>query len=49
MRRAGVSVCISGAVGKCARFGYKPWKVLSDGQALSMYHQACVRMLRADY
>jgi hypothetical protein len=41
--------CSSGAIGKCVRLGYKPWKQLPDGTALWDYHQACVRMLRADY
>ena len=42
-------VCSAGAIGKCIRLGYKPWKMLSDGSTLWAYHQACVRMLRADY
>lgn len=37
--------CTSGALGKCVRMGYKPWK--SD--AMWDRHQACVRMVRADY
>ena len=41
--------CSSGAIGKCVRFGYKPWKLLPDGTALRDHHQACVRMMRADY
>ena len=41
--------CSSGAIGKCVRFGYKPWKRLPDGTALRDHHQACVRMMRADY
>lgn len=41
--------CSSGAQGKCVRFGYKPWKTLPDGTKLADYHQACVRMVRADY
>jgi len=41
--------CAEGAQGKCVRFGYKPWKTLPDGTALADYHQACVRMVRADY
>jgi hypothetical protein len=40
--------CTSGAIGKCVRFGYKPWKT-HDGVALAPYHAACVRMVRADY
>lgn len=37
--------CTSGAIGKCVRMGYKPWK----GEAMWDRHQACVRMVRADY
>jgi ADYC domain len=40
--------CTSGAVGKCVRFGYKPWRS-RNGKSLWGYHQACVRMMRADY
>ncbi len=41
--------CASGAVGKCARFGYKPWAKGADGEDLLPLHAACVRMVRADY
>ena len=41
--------CTSGALAKCVRFGYKPWKTLVDGTALIRYHEACVHMVRADY
>jgi hypothetical protein len=40
--------CTRGAIGKCVRFGYKPWKTV-DGTSLQAYHAACVRMVRADY
>src|SRR5262249_23910179 len=40
--------CTAGAIGKCVRFGYKPWRE-AGGEALWDYHQACVRMARADY
>jgi hypothetical protein len=40
--------CTSGAIGKCVRFGYKPWKTV-EGRSLADYHAACVRMIRADY
>lgn len=43
-----VVTCASGAIGKCVRFGYKPWAV-AKGQPLWDYHQACVRMVTADY
>jgi hypothetical protein len=36
--------CAEDAVGKCARLGYKPWK-----PELAAHHQACTRMVRADY
>ncbi|MCC5642173.1 hypothetical protein LC607_04165 [Nostoc sp. CHAB 5824] len=40
--------CTNGALAKCIRFGYKPWKTF-NGRSLQDYHQACVRMVRADY
>lgn len=41
--------CTSGAHLKCLRMGYAPWKTGRDGESLSAYHQACTRMMRADY
>lgn len=41
--------CSSGAVGKCVRFGYRPWAIGPDGHSLAPQHAACVRMVRADY
>jgi len=41
--------CASGAVGKCARFGYRPWARGPRGEALLPLHAACVHMVRADY
>jgi hypothetical protein len=41
--------CTDGAQGKCVRFGYKPWKTLANGIRLDAYHQACIRLVRADY
>jgi hypothetical protein len=41
--------CTSGAIGKCIRFGYHPWKTAADGRPMADYHAACVRMVRADY
>jgi ADYC domain len=38
-------VCTSGAHGKCVRFGYFPW----ISAAMRDIHDACVRMVRADY
>jgi hypothetical protein len=40
--------CTSGAIGKCIRIGYQPWGD-RKGQSLWDYHQACARMVRADY
>ncbi len=40
--------CLSGALAKCVRLGYKPWQTI-NGRSLQDYHQACVRMIRADY
>ncbi|MCY1056627.1 ADYC domain-containing protein [Nannocystis sp. SCPEA4] len=34
--------CVDAAIGKCAEWGYYPW-------AVPEYHQACTRMVRADY
>jgi hypothetical protein len=42
-------ICTGGAIGKCVRWGYKPWRSTSAGVSLWDYHQACVRMVRADY
>jgi hypothetical protein len=41
--------CSSGAVGKCVRFGYRPWATGPDGRSLAPQHAACVRMVRGDY
>lgn len=41
--------CTSGAIGKCVRLGYRPWTLGPDGQPMRDLHQACVRMIRADY
>lgn len=41
--------CGDAAQGKCVRFGYKPWKTLPDGTRLADYHQACIRMVTANY
>jgi ADYC domain len=40
--------CTNGAIGKCVRLGYKPWKTV-HGVSLADYHQACVHMVPADY
>jgi hypothetical protein len=41
--------CTGGAQAKCVRFGYRPWEKSPDGTPLWDYHQACTRMIRADY
>jgi hypothetical protein len=41
--------CTSGALGKCVRLGYAPWRSTRDGRSLRPFHEACVRMIRADY
>jgi hypothetical protein len=40
--------CQGGAIAKCALWGYRPWAT-RDGVSLAPYHQACTRMVRADY
>lgn len=40
--------CTNGVLAKCVRFGYKPWKIV-QGRSLRDFHQACTRMVRADY
>jgi hypothetical protein len=41
--------CTAGALGKCVRFGYRPWANGPDGKSLGPVHAACVRMVRGDY
>jgi len=41
--------CTSGAVGKCIRWGYRPWEEQPGGPPLGALHQACIHMARADY
>lgn len=41
--------CTSGAIGKCVRMGYRYWETRADGAPMWELHQACTRMLRADY
>jgi hypothetical protein len=40
--------CLGGAIAKCALWGYRPWATY-NGVPLAHYHQACTRMVRADY
>lgn len=42
-------ICAGSAIGKCLRLGYKLWGNADDGTPLKLYHQACTRMMRADY
>jgi hypothetical protein len=45
--------CTNGALAKCVRWGYKPWKTVpgKGGKPVELrdLHQACVRAARADY
>ena len=48
--RALTLVCVGGGgIGKCVRWGYKPWAVTAAGIALAPYHAACVNMVSASY
>jgi uncharacterized protein YjbI with pentapeptide repeats len=40
--------CQGFALYKCIDYGYPPWKTV-NGVKLNNHHQACVRMIRADY
>jgi hypothetical protein len=40
--------CRGTALTKCVELGYKPWQT-AGGVSLRDHHQACTRMLRADY
>jgi ADYC domain-containing protein/pentapeptide repeat protein len=40
--------CLHKAIAKCVQWGYKPWKAV-NGVSLAAYHQACTRLVRADY
>jgi hypothetical protein len=40
--------CEGAAIAKCVRFGYKPWASVK-GVSLAEHHQACTRLVRADY
>lgn len=41
--------CEGSAITKCLHMGYKPWASSPDGQGLAAHHQACTRVIRADY
>jgi hypothetical protein len=40
--------CMGGALAKCVLWGYRPWASFNNVQ-LAAYHQACTRLVRADY
>ncbi|HZI09403.1 MAG TPA: ADYC domain-containing protein, partial [Myxococcus sp.] len=40
--------CAGGAINKCVNLGYRPW-AQKEGVSLAPYHQACTRLIRADY
>lgn len=40
--------CRGYALAKCVEMGYKPW-ASANGTSLADFHQACTRMVRADY
>lgn len=42
-------ICTAGAIGKCVRFGFKPWGKRADGASMWDLHQTCTRAVRADY
>jgi hypothetical protein len=42
-------VCSSGAIGKCIRWGYPPIRNANHERGVRALHDACVRMVRADY
>ncbi|UQA59568.1 ADYC domain-containing protein [Polyangium aurulentum] len=48
--------CVGAALGKCTQLGYKPWKSVQEcsgstcqTHSLRSLHQACTRLVRADY
>jgi len=41
--------CTSGAVGKCIRWGYRPWEERPGGPPMRALHRSCIHMVRADY
>ena len=40
--------CRGHALAKCIELGYHPWENL-EGRSLADYHEACVRLIRADF
>jgi hypothetical protein len=41
--------CEGAAIAKCVRYGYKPWAKAASGESLAAHHQACTRLIRADF
>ncbi|MCE9669017.1 hypothetical protein LY474_14485 [Myxococcus stipitatus] len=41
--------CEGAAIAKCIRFGYQPWATTPSGRSMADLHQACTRMVRADF
>ncbi|MCP3098286.1 hypothetical protein LZ198_05265 [Myxococcus sp. K15C18031901] len=41
--------CEGAAIAKCIRFGYQPWARTPLGLPMEDLHQACTRMVRADF
>ncbi|NVJ26668.1 ADYC domain-containing protein [Myxococcus eversor] len=41
--------CEGAAIAKCVRFGYRPWATTTTGHSMAPLHQACTRMVRADF
>jgi hypothetical protein len=41
--------CRGYALAKCVELGYRPWARSTSDVSLDSYHQACVRMIRADF
>ena len=41
--------CSSGAIAKCIRWGYRPWPTWPGEPPRRALHEACIRMVRADY
>lgn len=41
--------CEGAAIAKCVHYGYKPWARGANGESLASYHQACTRLIRADF
>ncbi len=40
--------CMGAAIAKCVTWGYRPWAT-ANGVSLAAHHQACTRMVRADF